>query len=276
MKDAPGAMMVNGKILLAVSPQGVNSDTNDINGIGPTSFYEYDYTANGGVGGYTLAPSPGSGISGRAQGLKLLELPDGTVLLSGVGSQLYSYQPDPSPLAAGQPTINKVSWNTDGSLHLTGTLFNGISQGSSYGDNEQADSNFPLVRFSGGGSVYYGYTYNWSSTSVQTGGRIVTTEVTVPPAIFDFPGTFSLQVVANGIASDPVTFYGPVWVDFNYNGIPFQFGWYSYPYNTLAQGVSAVVSGGTIVIKSSNSHETMTISKPMTITSVYGPSTVGH
>ena len=171
MKDAPGAMMVNGKILLAVSPQGINSSVSDINGIGPTSFYEYDYTANGGAGGYALAPSPGSGISSRAQALKFLDLPDGTVLLSTGGSQLYIYQPDLSPLPAGQPNINKVQWNPDGSLHLTGTLFNGISQGAAYGDNEQMDSNFPLVRFTdGSGNVYYGRTYNWSSTSVQTGG----------------------------------------------------------------------------------------------------------
>jgi hypothetical protein len=281
MKDAPGAMMVNGKILLAVSPQGDNSSVSDINGIGPTSFYEYDYTANSGAGGFTLAPSPGGGISGRAQGLKLLDLPDGTVLLSTGGSQLYIYQPDGSPLAAGQPTINKVQWKADGSLHLTGTLFNGISQGAAYGDNEEMDSNFPLVRFTGGGSVYYGTTYNWSSTSVQTGGQIVTTEVTVPPAVLDFPAAFSLQVIANGNASDAVTFYSPVWVDFNLDTFP-QFGWFSLPFYTLPQGVSSVASGGTIAIRAdaqpSRGHETVpyTISKPMTIISVYGPSTISN
>jgi len=155
-KDAPGAMMVNGKILLAVSPQGVNSSKADGNGIGPTSFYEYDYLANA----FTLAPSPGGGISSRAAVLKFLDLPSGNVLLSTGGSQLYVYHPDLSPLAAGQPNINKVQWNPNGSLHLTGTLFNGISQGAAYGDNEQMDSNFPLVRFTSGSTVYYGTTYN--------------------------------------------------------------------------------------------------------------------
>jgi hypothetical protein len=276
-KDAPGAMMVNGKILLAYSPQGVNSSKADGNGIGPTSFYEYDYLANA----FTLAPSPGGGISSRAAVLKFLDLPDGTVLLSGTGSQLYVYTPDGSPLAAGQPNINKVQWNPDGSLHITGTLFNGISQGAAYGDDEQMDSNFPLVRFSSGGSVYYGYTYNWSSTSVQTGGRVVTTEATVPPAVLDFPGQWTLQVVANGNASGGVNFYSPVWVDFvNYNFL-FQFGWYIYPYATLPQGVSSVASGGTIAIKAdaqpSIGHVApYTISAPMSIISVYGPSTIGN
>jgi hypothetical protein len=283
-KDAPGAMMVNGKVLLAVSPQGVNSASSAINGVGPTSFYEYDYTANGGTGGFTLAPSPGSGLSGRAAGCSLLDLPDGTVLLSGVGSQLYVYTPDGSPLAAGRPDIYTVQWNLDGSLHLTGTLFNGITQGAAYGDDEQMDSNFPLVRFSGGGNVYYGFTHNWSSTSVQTGGEIVSTEVTIPPAVYDFPGEWSLQVVANGNASGGVTFYSPVWVDFNLDSI-IQFGWYPFPYYTLPQGVSTIASsypGGTLAIRGdvqpSIGHESVpyTISTPMTVISVSGPSTIGN
>ena len=92
---------------------------------------------------------------------------------------------------------------------------------------------------------------------------------------YGFPGIYSLQVVANGIASDPVTFYGPVWVDFNYTGV-FQFGIYGAPYNTLTEGVSMVASGGTIAIKPGLSHETMTISKPMMLISVGGPATIGQ
>lgn len=205
MKDAPGAMMVNGKILLAVSPQGVNSSASDVNGVGPTSFYEYDYTANNGAGGYTAAPSPGNGISSRAQALKLLDLPDGTVLLSTEGSQLFVYQPDGSPLPSGKPTISGITQNPDGSYHLIGTGLNGISQGASYGDNEQMDSNYPLIRITdGNGNIHYLRTYNWSSTGVMTGANPVSTEFTNSAAL---PvGTYSLVVIANGISSDPVSF----------------------------------------------------------------------
>ena len=143
------------------------------------------------------------------------------------------------------------------------------------------DSNYPIVRFTdGSGNVYYGRTYNWSRTSVQTGGAVVTTECAVPASVFDFPNNFSLQVIANGIASNPVTFYSPVWVDFNYIG--FQNGWYVFPWETLPSGVSAVAIGGTIAINASTQpsvgHETVpyTISTPMTIISVYGPSTISH
>ena len=84
-----------------------------------------------------------------------------------------------------------------------------------------------------------------------------------------------MQAVANGIASDPVSFVGPVWVDFNFS-FPLHLGTYAFPYNTLAQGVSAVQTGGTIAFKPGSSSETMTISKPMTLVAVGGAATIGQ
>ena len=165
---------------------------------------------------------------------------------------LYVYEPDSPPQPAGQPQIYGVSWNADGSLHVTGTLFNGISQGAAYGDDQQMDSNYPLARFTdSSGIVYYGRTYNWSSVSVQTGSKVVSTEVQLPAALFDIPDSLTLQIVANGNASPGYSMNGPVWVDFNYTGA-FQFGDYPFPYQTLAQGVSAVSSGGVIAINASS------------------------
>ena len=80
------------------------------------------------------------------------------------------------------------------------------------------------------------------------------------------------------MASPPIrcTFYGPVWVDFNYAGI-FQFGTFANPYSTLAQGISAVAVGGTIAIKGNgSSSETPTITKAMTIVAVGGTATIGN
>src|ERR1035437_2769653 len=66
-------------------------------------------------------------------------------------------------------------------------------------------SNYPLVRFTdGSGNVYYGRTFNWSSTGVMTGTNIVSTEFTLPAGL---PAGSYLEVVANGIASDSVAFY---------------------------------------------------------------------
>lgn len=79
-----------------------------------------------------------------------------------------------------------------------------------------------------------------------------------------------------------VSYSGVVFVDFNYtgpvnNGSYDVAGSYDYPFKTLAAGVSAVGNGGTIVIKTSgSSSETMTISKPMTITASDGSATIGN
>ena len=166
--------------------------------------------------------------------------------------------------------------NPDGSYHFVGTGLNGISQGAAFGDDAQMNSNYPLVRFTDGSdNVYYGRTYNWSSTGVQTGTKLVTTEFTLPPSE-PGGGSYSLVVIANGIASAPVTFDGPVWVDFNYSKSSPQMGAFAQPFSTLAQGTNAVASGGTISIKPGHSPETMTISKPMTITAVGGAATIGQ
>ena len=72
-----------------------------------------------------------------------------------------------------------------------------------------------------------------------------------------------------------VGYAGPVFVNFNYTGT--QTGSYYQPFNTLAGGVSAVSSGGTIFIETAgSSSETMTITKPMTITAQNGPATIGN
>jgi hypothetical protein len=278
--DAPAAMMVNGKILCAFSQspyfEGTNKEVFNM----PTYFYEYDYSA-GLIGSFNQIHSPNHSLTYPVipNFERMLDLPDGTVLFADGGSSLYVYVPDLSPLPAGQPTIASVSWNADGSLQLTGTLFNGISQGASFGDDVQMDSNYPLVRFTDvSGHVSYGRTFNWNCTSVQTGSRIVTTQCWVPPKIYDNPGTFSLQVVANGNASAPVTFYSPVWVNFNYTGNT-QNGTFAAPYKTLANATNAVATGGTIAIyagvQPSTSAATIAIFKPMKIISVSGPSTIG-
>jgi hypothetical protein len=132
------------------------------------------------------------------------------------------------------------------------------------------------VRLSSGGNVYYARTFNWSRTSVQTGSDVVSTDVDIPVTIP--AGFYNLAVVANGIASDPITYYAPIWVDFTYfSSFGFYFGTYVFPYRFLADGVSAVAIGGSVYIKNgSHSPETMTISKPMTIRAYGLPTTIGQ
>jgi hypothetical protein len=206
----------------------------------------------------------------------MLVLPDGSILYSDFTTNLYTYVPTDFLRIASRPAICSITANGNGSYHLIGTKLNGHSEGAAYGDDAQMDSNYPLVRVTdGSGNVYYLPTYNWSSTSVQTGNNPVSTE------FFAFQGltpaaSYSLVAVANGISSDPVTFYGPVWVDLN-SGNPFQFGNYDFPYHTLAQGISAVPNTGTINFKTAGSISSpMTLSKPMTIVAIGGPVTIGQ
>src|ERR1039458_5747086 len=260
MRDAPSAVLNNGKLLLSF---------NEPTGDSPFHIYEYDPNTEA----FTLVFTDDLEISDQTS---MVELPDGTVLFNDTYT-IYVYQPDVPPLPAGKPAIQSVSWNADGSLHLTGTLFNGISQGAMYGDDAQQDSNFPLVRFTGGGNVYYGRTYNWSSTSVQTGSKSVATECTLPGNVLtNGLAAYSMQVVANGNASDAVTIYGPVWVDFNYSKLLPQLGTFANPYSTLGQGVTNVITGGTISIKPGVSSQTLLITKAMTINAIGGTATVGQ
>ena len=201
--DAAAAMMVNGKILCAVSP----TPTSGNNFPKPTSFYEYDPVSNS----FTQANAPAGGTTVNISSYvtTMLDLPDGTVLYASQNSsRLFVYQPDGSPLAAGKPAISTITPNPDGSYHLTGTLLNGISEGAAYGDDWQMNSNYPIVRLTdAAGNVYYARTYNWSSTGVMTGTAPETTEFRLPPGLA--ARTYSLVVVANGNSSDPVSFYTP-------------------------------------------------------------------
>ena len=195
--DAPSAMLVNGKVLCAIGP------TNGFDS--PTFFYEYDYTANS----FAQVNGPtGTTYNDAPFVTTMLNLPDGNLLfIGGQGTtKLYIYSPDGTALAAGQPVINNITENADGTYHLIGTGLNGITGGASYGDDWQMDSNYPLVRMTNivTGLVYYARTFGWNSTGVATGNKIVTTEFSLPanlPA-----GTYSLVVTANGINSAPAIF----------------------------------------------------------------------
>ena len=117
-------------------------------------------------------------------------------------------RPTGAPQAAWQPTITSVVANGN-HYTLTGTQLNGLSAGATYGVGNEMDSNYPIVELAatdGSGKVYFARTSNWSSTGEATGSTPVTTDFSLNGAM---PyGTYALTVIANGIASDPVSFTG--------------------------------------------------------------------
>jgi hypothetical protein len=190
--DDPGAVLPNGKVLIAVGRLPVYGT--------PTSILEFDPATNT----YTdVTPSPSIiGTSGAAYADRMLMLPSGQVLLTnGSGNRLAVYTPDGSADPSWQPAISSVTDNGDGTFLLTGTQLNGINEGAAYGDDAQMSSNYPIVQIAdSAGNVLYARTYNWSSTGVATGSTPETTQFTMPAGVV---GGFSVTVIANGIPSAP-------------------------------------------------------------------------
>ncbi len=187
--DAPGAMLPNGHVLFSADPPSTGSPT----------LFEFDPVAN------TMKPvvnAPDLGT--RSFGQRMLMLPNGQVLFTHGTIQLSVYTPNGEADPAWRPTIADVADNGDGTFTLTGTQLNGISEGASYGDDAEMSSNYPIIRLvDADGHVFYARTFGWS-VGVATGDTPVSTQFTLPAGIP--AGTYSLSVVANGIASDPVDF----------------------------------------------------------------------
>jgi hypothetical protein len=89
------------------------------------------------------------------------------------------------------------------SYQISGKGFNGVTQGAAYGDDVQAATNFPLVRIKNllTSHVVYSRTHDHSSMAVASDEE-VSTHFDVPAA--QEPGLSLLEVVANGVASEPV------------------------------------------------------------------------
>jgi len=205
-KDAPGCLLVNGKVLCVVAPHG-DSDGGYPHG---QRFFEYAPDPSG-ISGGSLAAAPDSGLNSANMPAftgRFLALPSGQALYSNFNSELVVYTPDSGPNPAWKPAVSGVAAQADGSYRVSGTQFNGLSEGSGYGDDAAQSTNYPLVRLtSGAGVVSYARTFNHSTMAVATGGLPVATSFTVPAGLA--PGAYQLQVVANGISSDPVSFTVP-------------------------------------------------------------------
>ncbi len=134
-----------------------------------------------------------------AGGESLLTLPSGEVLLGGDAV----YQPTGTYNAKWAPTItdSPASVTRGQTYQIAGTQFNGLSQGSSEGDEFDAHTNYPLVRITNNstGHVFYARTHDHSTMAVQTGKKPVLTSFDVPSGMET--GASKIEVVANGIPS---------------------------------------------------------------------------
>ena len=189
--DGPAAVLPDGNALFDTSP--------GVFGLG-SKFFEWDGTTMNATTAPPNAPNDSSYYG------NFVVLPSGQILFTDFSSDVEIYTPAGSPCAGCAPTISTVATTlTHGSKNnsITGTQFNGLTQGSYYGDDSQSATNFPLVRITDStGKVFYCRTHGWAG-GVATGTKLVSAKFDVPSTIT--LGTASLVVVTNGIPSAPVT-----------------------------------------------------------------------
>ncbi len=197
MADAPASILPDGNVLVEVSPGIFGS---------PVSFYEFDGTQ------FNSVPKPAKvGVDNTSYEGRMLALPTGQVFwVPSEGKTKFAaiYTANGSANPNWAPTISTFpSTLTHGSVNnrISGTQFNGLSNGAAYGDDAGMNSNYPLVRITNNstGHVFYAKTHTFSTMGVATGTKVVNAQFDVPATIET--GASSLEVVANGIASTPVS-----------------------------------------------------------------------
>jgi hypothetical protein len=199
-QDAPGALLPSGHVLVAASGGAANGGYSNP----PVAFFEFD--------GRKFIPEPtipnaAQDVSGS---ISLLLLPSGQVLSVDGSLDVEIYTPDSGddhesesreewrPIVTWTPRL----LGPGKSYVLEGIRLNGMSQASSFGDELQDATNYPLVRLINvrTGHVFYCRTHDHSSMAVAS-DRVSSTHFDVPAAVE--PGLSRLEVVANGIASEP-------------------------------------------------------------------------
>ena len=194
--DASASILPDGNVLVDTNP-GINT--------GPSTFYEYAY----GGSGWVVIPQP-AGLGGSTESGRMLVTPTGNVLFTHVGSfQLWIYKPAGTYQPAWQPTITSYPANCfEGQTYtVTGTQFNGFTQGAAFGDDAQSATNYPLVQITNDITKhkFFARTHSHSTMAVATGAAVTFTSFDILPVSSGTEfGNSTMVVIANGIPSNPV------------------------------------------------------------------------
>ena len=188
--DTPACVEVNGKVLCVGTPTD----------FGDTNFLEFDPVANT----FSPVPSP-TGFSQVSDGVRLLALPDGQILMTASYQNAWVYTPVGGPQPGWAPTVTAVAANADGSYTVSGTQLNGLTNGAAYGDEANPYTHYPLVSLvDGAGAVHFARTFNFSQMNPSLPGAAQTADFTLPPGLAS--GAYSLYVTASGVPSAPFSF----------------------------------------------------------------------
>ena len=198
-QDASGALLPNGKVLFGASGGPINPNNGDYSDP-PLYFFEFDGMS------LTQQPTIPNASIDYAFSVVMLVLPTGQILEADSTKDVQIYTPsDTGHNPAWEPVIHRApsTVKPGGSYVIRGLRFNGMSQASVFGDELQNATNYPLVRITNLATnhVFYSRTHDHSSMAVASNEPVSTS--------FDVPagqelGQSKLEVVANGIASQPV------------------------------------------------------------------------
>lgn len=192
--DGPAALLPNGHVLI---------DTNPGWGHSPSTLYEFDGT------GYLNIPQPKGLNPSNTEGARMLVTPSGSILLTHLGKpQMWFYTPAGTYDPSWQPHICSTCYPPYGyvgdTYMVSGTQFNGLSQGAAFGDDAQSATNFPLVLITNNatGHKFFARTQKHNNMGVATGSLPTSTWFTILPGTET--GDSTMVVIANGIPSNTV------------------------------------------------------------------------
>jgi hypothetical protein len=194
--DTGAAPLPNGNILTATDTYGEGA---------PTKFFEFD--------GRSLIPQPDIPDSAIDGGCFFMVLPTGQILEFDGNTDVEIYTPHHHHDFFGErpwyaPSKLEVPWvvSPGNTYRVKGMFLNGVSQGAMEGDDYQMATNYPLVRITNLRTfhTFYSRTHDFSSMAIVNPNPVT--------AHFDVPanqekGLSLLEVVANGVASEPLLIF---------------------------------------------------------------------
>lgn len=196
--DCPATLMPNGKVLFCAAPYKFNDWG------APIYLFEYDPFTNT----ITQAPTPpNNGM--QLYWSRMILLPTGQVLFGPSVNNLQCYTPDGAPQEAWRPVIKEIVPHCTNaridSYLLRGTQLNGLSQATTYGDDCNPATNYPLIRVRHvkTGQVHFCRTYEFSTRAVATGNILESVRFDARNLPY---GDYQLCAIANGIDSHSVIF----------------------------------------------------------------------
>jgi hypothetical protein len=191
LADAPAALEPNGKILFAASPgKPIFSK--------PTLFFEYSATDT--IARITNDPPNAPGESSYV--FNLLVLPTGQILETDLTNSILLYNPVGAANTAWAPVITSVPATIKRGTTYTvaGKQLNGLSEAGAYGDDNQAATDYPLVRVTNDATGHVSFCRTTSQSSRDIAPAAATTATFLCPTRVA-TGASKLVVVTNGIAS---------------------------------------------------------------------------